>query len=454
MKEDQDLNDLPNLATDKERYELIWPGKNQAKQAGVKPTMATLTLDSSLSVNKMTTENMYIEGDNLDALKLLLEKYRQSIKVIYIDPPYNTGQAFIFNDKFRLAEGRYKQKKVKDIKPDLQGRKHAEWLNFMYPRLVLAKQLLKKDGVIFISIDNREYANLKLMMDELFGEENFVGNIVRATGTTTGQDSGGLGSSFDYVLVYGNSAQFEVGGIPLSKKDMDRFKYKDEKGRYSILQLRKTGNEDKREDRPSMYYSVEGPDGSKVYPIGPGGYESRWRFRKENYVELEKDGFIHWKKDKKKGWVPYVKYYLEGRLKRPSSLWNDIDGNKKATMEVKALLGGKIFDFPKPVQLIKRCIQISNAGENDIILDFFSGSGTTAQAVMELNLEERVDRKFIMVQLPEKLCEDSTAYKKGYKTICDIGRKRIENAGRKIEEKQDNTSPLDTGFKVFKVTRS
>ncbi|MCD8509578.1 MAG: site-specific DNA-methyltransferase [Bacillus sp. (in: Bacteria)] len=276
MKDEQEV-EKQNEPAD-ERYELIWPGKRRAEQMVEVPSFRKLALDTDLSVNEKVSNNMYIEGDNIDALKLLQKSYFQSIKVIYIDPPYNTGQSLIYNDKFHLTNGNYSKKAMDRIDSSRKGRFHTDWLNFMYPRLVLARRLLKEDGVIFVSIDNRELANLKLIMDEIFGEENFVGNIVRATGTSTGQDSGGLGNAFDYVLVYGKTTIFDVGGIPLSQKDADRFKYEDENGRFSILQLRKTGNEDKREDRPSMYYPVVDPDGKIVFPVGPGGYESRWRF--------------------------------------------------------------------------------------------------------------------------------------------------------------------------------
>lgn len=438
------------------RYELNWPGKGEARRLAEVSSTFKFHYVEELSLGKGNSDHLYIEGDNLEALKLLQKEYFNKIKMIYIDPPYNTGQDFIYKDNFRSNRNRFMKLTNQLLRKEAGswGRYHSDWLNFIYPRIKVARDLLKEDGVLFVSIDDHEFANLKLILDELFGEDNFVGNIVRATGTTTGQDSGGLGSSFDYLLMYRKSDRFHVGGIPLSKKDAARFKLKDNRGKFSILQLRKTGNDDKREDRPNMYYPVTAPNGDLVYPLGPGGYESRWRMGREKYLELEKDDFIYWKKVKDKGWIPYVKYYLDGRTKRPSTLWDDIDGNKKASLEVKKLLGEKIFDFPKPVQLIKRCIQIANAGEEDIILDFFSGSGTTAQAVLELNVAEDVHRKFIMVQLPEKIEEDTSAYRKGYKTICDIGRKRITMAAKRIAVKIQDSDRYDLGFKTFKLERN
>ena len=246
----------------------------------------------------------------------------------------------------------------------------------MYPRLFLARNLLADDGVIFISIDDNEVANLKKSCDEIYGEENFLGYIVRATGTTTGQDSRGLGSSFDYCLCYSKSVDFVLGGLPLSEDDKKRFREKDEKGDYSTLQLRKTGNADRREDRPLMYYGVKAPNGALVYPIGPSGYESRWRVGKSTYQKLLKDNMIVWKEKGKSQYIPYVKYYLEGREKRPSPLWNDIDGNKKASLELKELFGGKkVFDNPKPKALMQRMMQlVTDPDEGEIILDFFAGT--------------------------------------------------------------------------------
>ncbi|MEK4873383.1 site-specific DNA-methyltransferase [Bacillus sp. FSL W8-0102] len=438
-----------------ERYEFTWHGKTQAMKLAQTPSTGTLRPDKESSKNWDTTENLYIEGDNLEVLKLLQKSYFGKIKMIYIDPPYNTGKDFVYKDDFRDNIKNYKEMTQQTTKANTEtnGRYHTDWLNMIYPRLKLARNLLTDDGVIFISIDDKELFNLKKICDEIFGEDNFLGNVVRATGTTTGQDSGGFGSSFDYILVYSKDIDFEIGGIPLSEEDESRFNLEDEKGKFSILQLRKTGSADRRIDRPNMYYEILAPDGTKVVPIGPGGYESRWRVGKDTYKKLESENMIYWKKIDDKGWVPYVKYYLEGRTKRPSPLWDDIEGNKKASLQVKSLLGNKGFDTPKPLELIKRCIQVANADNNSIILDFFSGSATTAHAVMQLNAEDGGNRKFIMVQLPELTDEKSEAYKAGYKNICEIGKERIRRAGEKIVQETGKTD-LDIGFKVFKLDSS
>lgn len=438
-----------------EKYEFTWHGKTQAMKLAQTPSTGTLRPDKASSKNWDTTENLYIEGDNLEVLKLLQKSYFGKIKMIYIDPPYNTGKDFVYKDDFRDNIKNYKEITHQTTKANTEtsGRYHTDWLNMMYPRLKLARNLLTDDGVIFISIDDKELFNLKKVCDEIFGEDNFLGNIVRATGTTTGQDSGGFGSSFDYVLVYSKNIDFEIGGIPLSEEDESRFNLEDEKGKFSILQLRKTGSADRRIDRPNMYYEILSPEGTKVVPIGPGGYESRWRVSKETYKKLESENMIYWKKTDDKGWVPYVKYYLEGRTKRPSPLWDDIEGNKKASLQLKSLLGNKAFETPKPLELIKRCIQVAKADNDSIILDFFSGSATTAHAVMQLNAEDGGNRKFIMVQLPEKTDEKSEAYKAGYKNICEIGKERIRRAGEKIVQETGKTD-LDIGFKVFKLDSS
>jgi adenine-specific DNA-methyltransferase len=230
----------------------------------------------------------------------------------------------------------------------------------IYPRLFLARNLLRDDGVIFVSIDDNEVHNLRMVMNEIFGEENYKGTIVRASGQTTGQDSGGLGSSFDYVLLYSKNPDTELAGLPLSDNDLERYEERDEKGNYALWQLRKTGSTDRREDRPKLFFPLKDPNGGLVYPIGPTGYESRWRFDQKGVERLIDENAIVWKKRNKDGreeWWPYVKTYLDGRTKRPSPLWTDIDGSKKASIDLREIMNSKVFDNPKPVQAIKRIIQ-------------------------------------------------------------------------------------------------
>lgn len=437
-------------------------GKNYASLLSSMDTTTVLVPDTEHNEKpeNKDSQNVYISGDNLDALKHLVKSYSGKVKCIYIDPPYNTGSdGFVYNDKFKFTAEELEEKL--SISEEQAQRifamttrgaaSHAAWLTFMMPRLQYAKDLLSDDGVIFISIDDNEQANLKLLCDYVFGEECFIGNIVRPTGQTTGQDSGGLGSSFDYMLAYSRNADFELNGLELTEKDKLRFQDQDDIGFYAYDQLRKTGSNDKREDRPNMYYGIENPDGEILYPIAAAGYESRWRVEKKTYDNLVKEGFILWKKSKREDgeiWWPYVKYYLDGRTKRPSPLWADLEGNKKAAREVRDLFDGvKVFDYPKPVDLLERVVQIATAPDS-IIVDFFGGSSTTAHAVMQKNSEDGGNRKYILVQLQEECKPDSEAAKAGYKTIDQIGMERIKRAAKKIKE-QNPLFAGDLGFKHY-----
>ncbi len=456
----------------RERYGMDWPGKKEALRLIQTPSYATLKPCREESVNFDITENLFIEGDNLEVLKLLQKSYYGKVKMIYIDPPYNTGKEFIYPDNYSESLETYLEyaglidsggKKFSTNTAN-EGRFHTKWLNMMYPRLYLARNLLHDDGIFFISIDDNEINNLRKMCDEIFGEENYKGTIVRATGQTTGQDSGGLGSSFDYTIVYSKNTETELAGLPLSDSDLERYEEKDEKGNYALWQLRKTGSNDRREDRPKLYFSIKDPDGNLVFPIGPTGYESRWRFDEKGVERLIKENFLIWKKRRKgenEEWWPYVKTYLEGRTKRPSPLWTDVEGSKKASIDLRELMECKVFDNPKPTQVIKRIIQITpELEDSDIILDFFSGSATTAHAVLELNKQDKGNHKFIMVQLPEPCTDDSEAFKAGYKTIADIGKERIQRVIKKLNKEQEGILDLeqsgsqDRGFKVLKLDKS
>ena len=459
-----------------ERYVLNWAGKSDAFRALQAPTTATLVPCKEESVNFDATGNIFIEGENLEVLKVLQKSYFGKIKMIYIDPPYNTGNDhFIYPDRFSESREDYLSRIGDKDETGLMTREglfrknskdsghyHSNWLSMMYPRLFLARNLLRDDGVIFVSIDDNEVHNLRLLMNEVFGEENHVGCIVRATGTTTGQGNNILGNSFDYLLTYSKNPDFEIGGLPLSEKDHLRYNLEDENGKFSILQLRRTGNQDRREDRPNMFFPIESPDKTKVYPKGPTGYDSRWRVGRNKYDEMKDKNLIYWKKNERNEWTAYFKYYLEGRTKRPSNLWKDIDGNKKAQIELKSLFDSdRIFDTPKPTDLVRKSLQIATLDEDDIILDFFAGSCTTAHAVLALNKEDGGNRKFICAQLPEKCDVDSEAFKAGYKTIAEIGKERIRRVIKKIQDDQDGKLDLDgsaakqdLGVKVFKLRES
>lgn len=449
----------------KEKYQFTWKGKNAAIKLVQSPSSATLRPDKNSSKNWDTTENLYIEGDNLEVLKQLQKTYYGKIKMIYIDPPYNTGNDFVYHDNFMNSIKSYKEQTSQEMSsnPETNGRFHTDWLNMMYSRILLAKNLLTSDGFMYISIDDNEIGNLLKICDEIFGKDCFVGNICRATGTTTAQGTESLGKSFDYVVCYSKKSNYSMGGFDLDEKDKSRYNYEDEKGKFSILQLRRTGGEDRREDRPSMFFGIETPDGKIVYPKGPTGYDSRWRVGKETYEKMLKNNEIYFKKNDDGSYSVYYKFYLEGRTKRPSNLWTDIEGNKKAQIDLKSLINEKVFDTPKPLELIYKLSKISMLGNNDIVLDFFSGSATTAHAIMNLNAKDNGNRKFIMVQLPE-LCDKKTeAYKAGYKNICEIGKERIRRAGEQIKIEWEKKHPSDTllssdeklttdiGFKVFKL---
>ena len=457
-----------------EKYGLNWHGKRRARQLALTPSTGTLRPCPEESVDWDTTRNLMIEGDNLEVLKLLQKSYSGKVKLIYIDPPYNTGRDFVYPDDFRDNIKNYLEltsqvdsegRKITS-NTEASGRFHTDWLNMMYPRLKVARNLIASDGIICISIDNRELSNLTRICDEIFYEEDYKGTIVRTTGQTTGQDSGGLGASFDYVLLYARDADVELSGLPLDDDDLERYEEEDQRGKYALWQLRKTGSNDRRTDRPTMYFAIKDPDGNEVLPIGPTGYESCWRFDPKGYKRLVEEDYIVWKKRQKNGreqWWPYVKTYLEGRTKRPSPLWDDLEGSKKASIDLRALLGGNVFSNPKPIGLVKRLLQIVPGQSNDcIVLDFFAGSGTTGHAAMELNSEDGGNRRFICVQLPEPLDESDSNQKDAVEfcrslglptNIAEITKERLRRAVKKVK----NERPMfagDIGFRVFKLASS
>ncbi|VXB66853.1 site-specific DNA-methyltransferase [Frigoribacterium sp. 9N] len=458
------------LATDaaegNERFGLFWPGKKRALRAAQEPTSATLRPDFHNSKDWERTRNVFIEGDNLEVLKILQKHYHNKVKLIYIDPPYNTGSDFVYPDNYTEGLGTYLEwthqvndagKKVTS-NAETEGRYHSNWLNMMYPRLKVARNLLADDGLIFISIDDHELHNLHKLGNDVFGENNFVGQITRATGTPTGGGFDGFTNMVDYLLVYRRSGAAVLGGLEFGASDAAIYNESDERGKYLTRSLRRTGGEDRREDRPSMYFGVESPEGNTIYPVGPGGYESRWICGKDRYLEMVEEGLIEWKKVERGNgleWHPYQKFYLEGREKRPSNLWVDLEGNKKGTREVRQLFDReKVFDSPKPLALIQRIIQIAS-NRDSIVVDFFAGSGTTAHAVMKQNAEDGGSRRYIQVQLPEPTPDGSVARRAGYETIAAISRKRVIVAGEQIEAERSSQVQLDTvvdtGFRAYKL---
>lgn len=466
-----------------ERYQFTWPDKKKSVLLANAPINKTLRPCREESVDFDTTENLYIEGDNLEVLKLLQETYLGKIKMIYIDPPYNTGNDFVYNDEFGIRSeewngisGNYDADGNQIVgalerNTEANGRFHTDWLNMVYPRLKLAKDLLRDDGVIFISIDDNEVENLKKVCGEVFGEGNFVA-IINWKGRGGRQDSKYYAAVHEYILCYAKQREYFVAGEEIKSGDVYP-KYDKEKGRYYKTQLlRKWGSNSRREDRPNLFYPITAPDGTEVYPVvavrdsqRPSICEKidgRWRHGASTMEKNIKNGLVEFVKQDDGTWIPYEKIFapLEGEEKtKKYTTW--IDETNDGAKGIKDLFGSTVFDYPKSPNLLVRFLKMAGVESGDIILDFFSGSATTAHAVMQLNAEDGGHRKFIMVQLPEKCDEKSEAYKAGYKTICEIGKERIRRAGKKIrEENADNSSlltpnsKLDTGFRVLKCDTS
>lgn len=404
------------------------------------------------------TENLYIEGDNLEVLKLLQNSYFNKVKMIYIDPPYNTGNDFIYIDDFAQnideyeeAKGSFDEEGNRLFKnTDTNGRFHSDWCSMIYPRLVLARNLLANDGVIFISIDDNEQENLKKICDEVFGEKNFIAQVIWERAYAPVNLKKHFSENHDYIICYAKDIDKAIcNGLPRALEANDRYSNPDNDPRG----IWKSDNLSVGPIVQSKIYEIITPGGRKVLP--PEGY--CWRLSKEKFKEFVKDNRIWFGKDGNN--VPSIKRFLT-EVKQsitPMTIWkySEVGHSQDAKQNLKKLFDGKsFFDYPKSVELIKRCIQLYS-NESSIIIDFFSGSATTAHAVMQLNAEDGGKRKFIMVQLPEKTDEKSEAFKAGYKNICEIGKERIRRAGEKIKEEAGlNGQDLDIGFRVLKLDSS
>ncbi len=457
----QELSDII-VEGPEERYQFTWPDKKKSILLANAPIAKTLRPCREESVDFDTTENLYIEGDNLDSLKLLQETYLGKVKMIYIDPPYNTGNDFVYEDDFAQSadeylanSGQYDEDGNRLVQnTESNGRFHTDWLNMMYPRLKLAKDLLSDDGVIFISIDDNEVENLKKICNEVFGEKNFAATIIWEKVYSPRMDAKGFSNSHDYILCYVKSNILSIQR-EIFEQNESQFNFIDEKTKrkYRRRSIRKEGSNSLRTDAPNSFFPLIAPDGTEVYPIKPDGTEGCWRWSKETYEENLRAGLVEWIKNDK-GWQVYAKQFINlDATKPPVTLWfhKEVNHNHGAAEELKALMSAKVFDSPKPKELVKKMLNITTSSDS-IILDFFSGSATTAHAVMQLNAEDGGNRKFIMVQLPEPCAENSEAYKAGYKTIAEIGKERIRRAGRKIlEEHPEAAGKLDIGFRVLKV---
>ena len=449
-----------------------------------KRSTGTLRPCKAESVNFDETQNLYIEGDNLEVLKLLQTAYYNKIKMIYIDPPYNTGNDFVYEDDFADPMARYKEVTSQTTKsnPETMGRYHTNWLNMMYPRLRLASNLLTDDGVIFISIDDNEITNLRKICNEIFGEENFIGTIIIKSNPRGSMSTAEIAGLHEYLVLYcKNRDCVNVIGHELSENMTSEYKYTDENGAYRLLGLRMRGGFWRRTERPNLYFPIYiNPENGEVsleksdvfceeaVPVQPSTMEDgTWRWSKD---KISQNTHLLFGKtvirDGETVWDIYQKDYLnrdEGRRTKAKSIWDESEINyQNGTTEIKNLLGSSaIFDYSKPIFLIEQAMRMIDINAGDVILDFFSGSATTAHAVMHLNAEDMGSRKFICVQLPETCDEKTAAFKEGYKNICEIGKERIRRAGKKILEENAQTElgdekrkPLDVGFKVFKLDTS
>ena len=449
-----------------ERYQFTWPDKKKAMLAANAPITATLRPVAADSVGKDGTpggfdsENLYIEGDNLEVLKLLQETYLGKVKMIYIDPPYNTGNDFVYEDDFAQStedymgnSGQYDEEGNRMVtNTESNGRFHTDWLNMIYPRLKLAKDLLTEDGLLIASIDDNEIKNIRNICDEIFGESNFVACVVWQKIHSIKNDAKYFSENHEYAVIYAKSVdKIRINLLPRTEEMNNRYKNpdNDSRGPWQSGDLVASG------ERSNGHFIITSPKSGKQFDVPQGKH---WVYSQENLLKMVEDNQVWFGENGNS--FPRKKRFLsdvqDGRT--PNTLWlaEEVGHNQTATREVKTIFDDKkFFDFPKPVAYIQQFVQVSS-NKDSVVLDFFSGSATTAHAVMQLNAEDGGHRKFIMVQLPEKTDEKSEAYKAGYKNICEIGKERIRRAGRKIKEDAGLTAPadLDIGFRCLRLDES
>jgi adenine-specific DNA-methyltransferase len=425
-----------------ERYQFTWPDKKKSVLLGNAPIAATLRPCHEESINFDTTENLYIEGDNLDVLKLLRETYLNRVKMIYIDPPYNTGSDLVYEDDFSedpasflLRDGQYDDEGNRMLKNlDSNGRFHTDWLNMIYPRLRIARDLLADDGIIFISMDDNEIENLKKICNEIFGEGNFISDIVWEKRYTRNNDAKLMSTVVDHILLYRKSVSLRILREPRSEKQNSTYSNPDNDPRGVWTSVLFTSQRTK-EERPNLSYPIVNPiTGEPIeHPT------NAWKYSKDKYEGLLNDNRLYWGVDGGNSY-PRIKRFLseldDGVV--PINLWyyKDTATLDEGTKLVDSLLGKDVFDYPKPIEIVQRMLRIV-ADKDALAVDFFSGSATTAHAVMKQNLEDGGKRKFILVQLPEATNENSEAFKAGYKNICEIGKERIRRAGKKIQSEYE-----------------
>lgn len=475
----QELQD--SLVKDgEERYQFTWPDKSKSKLLANSKIRATLRPCREESVDFDTTRNLYIEGDNLDVLKCLKETYSGQVKMIYIDPPYNTGNDFVYEDDFSESaadylarSGQYDDQGNRLVtNKESNGRFHTDWLNMIYPRLIVARDLLTDDGVIFISIDDNEVENLRKVCDEVFGECNFVYELSVVNNLNGNDNSSGMMETQEYCFIYAkNKSRFTMGVLPLEEEEANDW-YQDELGFWKVGRcLKATGINAPREARPNLFFPIfinektleftviEEEAGADWYHLIPltEGREMSWYWSKETFIRDKNEVIV---RKTPEGYSLYKKQRPAlGDLpskRGKTTFYSPKYANANSNAEIKQLFDGKkIFDYTKSTQLLKDLISLGTTNNDSLILDFFSGSATTAHAVMQLNAEDGGNRRFIMVQLPELTDEKSEAYKAGYRNICEIGKERIRRAGAKIKADHPlTTQDLDTGFRVLKLAES
>lgn len=447
-----------NIDNSDERYSFIWNGKKQAMKLAQQLTTATLKPNKDKSKNWEKTKNLYIEGDNLEVLKLLQKSYTDKVKLMYVDPPYNTGKDFVYKDNFSDSLDNYLEQTGQvdsegnklSVNTDMNGRYHTDWLNMMYPRLKLARNLLSEDGVIFISIDDAEQANLKKIADEIFGEKNFLAQVIWERAFSPINLKKNFSESHDYILVYGkDTTKIMSNGLKRSQETNDRYSNADNDSRGPWT----SGDLSVGPAIEKNIYPIITPGGREVMP--PSGYS--WRLSENTLKEYIDDNRIWFGEDGNN--TPRIKRFLS-EVKQtvvPMTIWKygDVGHSQSASQYLKHLFDNKAyFSYPKPVPLIQRIVELYSDPDSTV-LDFFSGSATTAEAVMRMNAEDGGNRRYIMVQLPEKLSEKDVAFKDGYRTIPEIAEERIRLAGDKIiEENPLLADKLDVGFKVFELSKS
>lgn len=451
-----------------DRFTFSWAGKRNAIQILQMPTRSTLIPAEKESMDFDATRNLFIEGENLEVLKLLYKPYFGKVRMIYIDPPYNTGSDFVYQDNYadplesylRLTGQKSAEGNLLTSNPETSGRFHSTWLSMMYPRLFLARQLLQDEGVIFVTIDDNEAANLRLLMNEIFGEENFVASVTWQKKVSPSNDAKWFSSDFDYVFVYAKSKQlWRPYRLKRTKEQEEYYKNPDNDPRGPWNSATYTCNKSK-EERPNLYYPVTNPNtGKEVWPKET----AVWKYSRGQHEEHVKANLIYWGKDGMSE-APRFKLFLsEGGDIVPRTVWSydDVGHTQEATGEFQDIMPEGGFDTPKPTRLIRRMLELTTKPEEEgpIILDFFAGSCSTAQAVLEANFEDGGSRRCIMVQLPEPLdAKESRALKAGLRTIADVGKERIRRIGKRLSDetkgKLPRGKPLDVGFKVFKLAES